>query len=125
MVPGQEQVLRDAYRHFANWPTERELFAALLDPNVLWVETDRELGAGDHRGKEAVMAHLDDIVEHVVRASLVSVDLKPQGWKTRDDMQVDGHDLHCCITDIDFRGDLISKVVHCRGHVEVGRGPCG
>jgi len=38
-------------------------------------------------------------------------------------MQVQGHDLHCCITDIDFSGDLISRVVHCRGHVEIGRAP--
>ena len=125
MVPGQEQILRDAYRHFANWPSERELFATLLDPNVHWVETDRELGPGNYRGKAEVMAHLDHIVEHMVSASLVSVNQRPQGWQTRDDMQVHDHDLHCCITDIDFSGDLISRVIHCKGHVEIGRGPCG
>jgi len=124
-MPGQEQqILENAYRHFANWTNERPLFEALLDPDVHWVEADPELDARDYRGKAEVMAHLDHIQAHVVSASLVSVSREPQGWQTRDNMQVHDHDLHCCVTDIDFRGDLIKKVVHCRGHVP-GHRPCG
>lgn len=125
-MPGQEkQTLEKAYGHFANWATERHLFEALLDPEVHWIETDPELDARDYRGKAQVMDHLDHIQRLLDSASLVSVSLEPQGWQTRDNMQVHDHALHCCITDIDFQGDLIKKVVHCRGHVQVGTGPCG
>jgi hypothetical protein len=120
-----EQVLRAAYAHFANWPAKRQQFEALLDPNVQWVETDQDLGPGNYQGIPDVMAHIDHIQEHVESASLVSVSQGSPGWQTRDNMQVQGHDLHCCISDIDFNGDLISRVVHCKGHaVEIGRGPC-
>lgn len=121
----EEQVLKDAYRHFANWPNERQQFEALLDPNVQWVETDHDLGPGNYRGRAEVMAHLDQIQQQLASATLVSVSQKPQGWQAQDNMQVQGHDLHCCITDIDFTGDLITRVVHCRAHVDrIDRGPC-
>jgi hypothetical protein len=120
-----EQVLKAAFDHFINWSTKRQQFEALLDPNVQWVEADPELGPRTYQGKPDVMAHLDEIKEHVASASLVSVDQKAQGWQVRDNMQVHGHDLHCCISDIDFDGELIKRVVHCRGHDQMGPGPCG
>ena len=119
-----KEVLEAAYGHFANWPAGKQQFEALLDPDVLWIENDRELGAGNYRGKADVMAHLDHIQGHLASASLVSVSQKPPGWETRDNMQVQGHDLHCCISDIDFNGDLIKQVHHCKNHGQVGRGPC-
>ena len=126
-MPGQEkQILENAYQHFANWANEKHLFEALLDPNVLWVETDHELGQGDYQGKAQVMDHLDHIQQHVASASLFSVSPKPPGWETRDSMQVQGHDLHCCISDVHFTGDLISRVIHCKGHSQAPRGRgCG
>jgi hypothetical protein len=124
-MANQEEILNAAFGHFANWPAEKTQFEALLHADVHWVETDEELGRGNYRGKPAVMAHLDHIKEHVTSASLISVRQRPPGWQTRDEMQVDGHGVHCCITDIDFTGDLISRVIHCKGHFEVGEGPCG
>ena len=124
-MPGQEQqILENAYGHFGKWATERAKFAALLADDVLWVETDPHLHARAYQGKAEVMAHLDDIQGHLTSAKLVDVTLKPSGWQTRDEMQVQGHDLHCCISDIDFRGDLIKKVVHCHRHDDVGTGRC-
>ena len=120
----QEEILKSAFGHFANWPAEKSQFEALLHADIHWVETDQELGRGDYRGKSAVMAHLDDIKSHGVSASLISVEQRPPGWQTKDEMQVRGHHSHCCITDIAFTGDLISRVIHCKGHFEVGEGPC-
>ncbi|HKY78202.1 MAG TPA: hypothetical protein VJS45_18855 [Acidimicrobiia bacterium] len=119
-----QQVLQAAYGHFANWPAGRQQFEALLDPDVLWIETDTDLNPGNYQGKADVMAHLDDIQGHVASVSLVSVTQKPGGWETRDNMQVQGHDLHCCISDIDFNGDLIKRVLHCKNHGPDSEGPC-
>ena len=120
-----EQVLKAAYGHFANWPAEKPQFEALLDPDVQWVETDRDLGPRTYQGKAEVMAHLDEIKARLASATLFSVSQQGSGWRTQDHMQVQGHDLHCCISDIDFSaGDLISRVIHCKGHLEVGQGPC-
>ena len=124
-MPNEKQILTDAYGYFANWATGRQQFEALLDPNVQWVETDPDLGARSYNGKAEVMAHLDQIQPLVASASIKSVSQKGQGWEAQDDMKVQNGALHCCISDIDFRGGLISRVVHCKAHgVTIGKGPC-
>ena len=121
----RDDILKAAFGHFANWPAEKPQFEALLDDDVQWVETDSNLTPKTYKGKAAVMAHLDDIKAKLASATLFSVSLEPSGWQTRDHMQVQGQHLHCCISDIDFTaGDLISRVIHCKGHLTVGTGPC-
>ena len=122
-MPNEQQVLDAAYAHFGKWATDRHLFEALLDPDVHWVETDVDLGPGNYHPRDAVMAHLDQIQQKITTASKVSVSHKPSGWEARDNMQVKGGHLHCCISDVDFNGNLISKVIHCKGH-DNSDGPC-
>jgi len=124
-MSNEKQVLTDAYSYFANWTTGRHQFELLLDPNVLWVETDSDLDQGSYQGRPAVMAHLDHIQPLVASAPIRSLSQKGPGWEARDDMTVQGGAVHCCITDIEFTGGLISRVVHCKAHgVTIGKGPC-
>jgi hypothetical protein len=122
-MPDQEQILRDAYSYFANWSANRQQFEALLDSDVQWIETDPGLTAKTYQGRADVMAHVDDIQRKVTSANLVSVSSKPQGWQTKDNMQVSTDAVHCCITDVSFTdNNLISQVNHFKGHAQnIGR----
>ena len=122
-MPNEQQVLEAAYAHFGNWATQRQDFQALLDPNIHWTETDVGLKPGDYHGIPDVMGHLDYIQQNLASASLVSVSPKQNGWEARDNMQVTGDHLHCCISDVRFNGSLISRVIHCKGHHN-SDGPC-
>ena len=119
-MPGEEQLLRDAYTYFANWDTDKDKFAALLADDVQWVETDSDLSPREYSGKAEVMGHVDAIKRALAQAQFVSV--APQGsfWRTTDDMQVQGHENHHCVTDVVFDGDLIAQVRHCLGHAGGG-----
>ena len=112
-MPGEEQQLRDAYRYFANWDNDKDKFEALLADDVVWIETDPDLGPRRYEGKSEVIGHVDAIKRALAQAQFVSV--APQGafWRTTDDMQVQGHERHSCVTDVVFDGDLIAQVRHC------------
>lgn len=116
----EDQVLQDAYRYFDNWDNDKHKFEALLADRVVWIETDPDLGPGRYEGKTEVMGHVNDIKQALAQAQFVSVG--PQGafWRTTDNMQVQGHAQHSCVTDVTFDGDLIAQVRHCLGHAGGG-----
>jgi hypothetical protein len=119
----EDQVVRDAYGYFENWDNDKHKFEALLAEGVVWIETDPDLGPGRYEGKAEVMGHVDDIKQALAQAQFVSVD--PQGgfWRAKDNMQVQGHAQHSCVTDITFDGDLIAQVRHCLTHAGGDGGP--
>ncbi len=119
-MPDMEQQLRDAYRYFDNWDNDRDKFEALLAEDVVWIETDQDLGPGRYEGKTAVMNHVDQIRQALAQAALVSVASRGPLWRTTDEMQAQGHEKHDCVTDVAFDGGLISQVRHCLSH---GGGP--
>lgn len=121
-MPGEDQVLQDAYGYFANWDNDKDKFEALLAEGVVWIETDPDLGPGRYEGRAEVIGHVDAIKQALAQAQFVSV--QPQGsfWRATDEMQVRGHEQHHCITDVTFDGGLITQVRHCLGHAGGGGG---
>lgn len=114
-MPGEEQLLRDAYGYFANWDNDKDKFAALLADDVQWVETDSELNTGIFAGKAAVIDHVETIKQVLEEVEFVSVERQGSFWRTTDEMQVHGHAHHHCVTDVQIEGGLITQVNHCHG----------
>ena len=114
-MPGEEQLLQDAYGYVANWEDDKDKFAALLADDVVWIEADTELGRGRFEGKAAVLGHVEAIKEVLEQVQFVSVKRQGSSWRTTDEMQLHDHGSHHCDTDVKFDGGLISEVHHCLG----------
>lgn len=114
-MPDMAQKLRDAYQYFEDWDNKKDDFEALLAEDVVWIESDAELGPGRYAGKAEVMGHVEAIRQALTQVVLGSVEQQGQFWRATDDMELQGHDRHSCITDVVFDGELIGEVRHCIG----------
>jgi ketosteroid isomerase-like protein len=114
----KEQILRSAFDYFEHWtPKNKTNFADLLTDDVVWIEGDPDLNLGRYVNKQDVMLHVEHVKAHLDSAALLkSVSVQGQRGTTTDDMQVQGHPPHECVTDVIFRGDLIAQVHHCLQH---------
>jgi hypothetical protein len=121
-MPAEDQVLKDAYDYFANWDNDKHKFEALLAERVVWIEIDEDLGPRRYEGKTEVMGHVNHIKQALAQAEFVSVEPHGAFWQTTDNMKVQGHDQHSCVTDVTFDGGLIAQVRHCHGHGGGGAG---
>jgi hypothetical protein len=115
-MANEDATIQQAYDYLANWTQDRGKFEELLDRDVVWVETDGDLNPGWYQGRPGVMAHLDFVVQHLGFTTFNSANPIGQHWRVNDDMQVQGHAVHPCVTDVVFRDGLISRVNHCLGH---------
>jgi hypothetical protein len=115
-MPDMAQKLRDAYQYFEDWDNKKNDFEALLAEDVVWIETDADLSPGRYAGKAEVMGHVGAIRQALAQSAFVSVEQQGQHWRATDDMEVQGHGTHRCVTDVIFDGDLIAEVRHCLGH---------